>query len=178
VQIDARLVARATGAVAARIAAGIGLGIAIGVIAFLVETVTGLLDASGWWGRASWLLLPLYAVGCAAGLGLIGFIKGKRRAAVILLVDSGLVAEMTRRAIAQSEVREPPATGLVAWAKRFARDVVAAEVLVLRASGDAIPQVNDKVREQLDEWGEITVIVTLILLVIGLAAAPIAHLLA
>ena len=176
IKIDTALVLRASGAIGGRIAGGIALGVAVGVVAFVVEKAAGLLDAGAW----VWALLPAYAIAGGVALLTIGTILAKRRAAVILLVESGLVANLTQRVINRADTGTDDlgtGSGMVRRFKSFAMMIIRQEIEIARTKGDPLEQVADRVKDAIGEWGETGVYVTLALLAVGLAIAPVALLL-
>jgi hypothetical protein len=174
VTIDLKRVARATGALVARVAGGIALGLAVGAFAFAIERALHLLDSRTW----TWALLLLYPIAGGAAFGYGGFVLGKRRAAEILLLESGLVAHLARRAAAKLDTGSADlgtGSGLVRWVKRLAMDIINA-VLQLRGedAGDPVAAAESQAREVIEDWGSIGLYLALLGFAAAIAIAPIA----
>ncbi len=169
-KIDARLVARAAAGVAARVAAGVSLGVVIGVAAFVIA------QRQGWLGTdpGRWVMLPVDIVVGAVALGWMGLVRGKRRAAKLLLIDSGLVARLTRRALVgdRTEGTDAGSSALVRWARSLGQRVIGVALTRTDGTGDPVAQVTDRVTETIDDWGSVGATIAAVVLVVVLAGPP------
>lgn len=183
-------VANAAGAVISHTLLGAWLGVAIGLAAFLVEKSAGWLDGSGWAGAATWLLLPLYIAAGGAALGYAGFWSGIRKAARVILIDSGALRRMVARMLARArkaaeatpdapDAEDAPARGWVgtkvaAIGRAMARTIALRLGAAAAPDADTGPQVDRIADELIGDVGFVPSIIALVLLAATLAVAPLA----
>lgn len=150
-RIDAPLVSRATAAVAARTFGGALLGLVLGVAAFAIAEWQGWLGASG----ARWLALPWDLIAGVVALGYAGWTLGKRRAARLLLIDSGVIGRLVRGADVEDRGNR-----LVRWARSLARKLIE----MYFGPGQPAEVVTARVTEGIREWGRISLMIALVAL--------------
>lgn len=169
-KLDRTQIARAGAALAKRVVGGAMAGTLVGVIAFAVERGAGVLGTSGW----AWLLVPCYAVAGAIVGAYLGWILGKRRAATMLLIDTGVVADLTRRALAGEPAElQDGGSRLVRWAKQLAQQAIALVLAYVGVQGDPVADVQRRVTSTIAEWGRIGAIIALVVLAAVYAIVPV-----
>jgi len=190
-RLDGATVARAATSLALSIVASVGLGVVIGVLAFVIERACGLLDAEGWLDTAMWALLPIYAIVAAIGLGIAGSIYGTQRAAIHLLVDSGVLQRLVQRVAAKVAARTDTRAAVDELAREDAdlagkpltRKVKALGYRIVAGLGasatalsqpDQAAQLNEIGRDRIGEMGLGVILLSLGTVALCLAAAPIA----
>jgi len=169
-RLDAALIARAGGALVVRVVGGIVLGLAVAGLAF------GVMESQGWLGTsgARWLALPFDGIIAAITLGYSGWILGKRRAAEVVLIDSGVVARLVRGAVTGDPAKDDADTGssLVRWAKSLARRLIGVAMTQLDPGGDPVKRVTERVCEEIGDWGKVRLYLALGVAAVVLALTP------
>ncbi len=161
-RLAAPIITRAGAALVTRVVGGVALGVVVGVAAFWIA------ESQGWLGHdaARWVALPFQAFAGAAALAYIGWILGKRRAAEVILIDSGLIRRLVREPDAEVEER---GSGLVHWAWELARRLISGAMARLDPGGIPAERITQRVCAAIHDWGRIGLMIAAVALAVALA---------